>query len=132
MGRTPDGSGRVREGRGSRTGRGAGGLESRRRVARSLSSRCRRDRHQTHSPWGRCRVGSGPGLPESQGVKVGENMTCLGNEFWNETYISEGSEGRAGQAWVLRWKHLEGHQEPEPSSRRAGLVTGPSPGPSCS
>lgn len=100
-GQKPWEGGSVRAGRGSRAGwvqgRGAGGLESRRRVARSLSSRCRRDRHQTHSPWGRCRVGSGPGLPESQGVKVGENMTCLGNEFWNETYISEGSEGRAGQ-----------------------------------
>lgn len=33
-------------------------------------------------------------------------MTCLGNEFWSETYISEGSEGRAG--------HLEGQREPGP------------------
>ena len=41
----------------------------------------------------------GPGLPESQGVKVGENMKCLGKEVWNETYISKGSEGRAGQGW---------------------------------
>lgn len=30
-----------------------GGLGLRRGVSRSLSSRCRRDRHQTHSPWGR-------------------------------------------------------------------------------
>lgn len=49
-------------------------------------------------------VGSGPGLPESQGVKAGEDMKCLGNEFWNETYISEG----AGQGWELRGKHLDG------------------------
>lgn len=99
----------------------AGGLESRRRVARSLSSRCQRDRHQTHSPWGRCRVGSGPGLPESQRVKVGENMPCLGNEFWNETYISKGSEGRAGQAGALRRKApRRGIEEPgSPSSGRA-------------
>lgn len=97
--------GKRRRGRlGGAGGGGAGGLESRRGVARSLSSRCRRDRHQTHSPWGRCRLGSGPGLPEGQGVKVGEKMTCLGNEFWNETYISQVGEGRAGQGWALRRK----------------------------
>lgn len=88
-----------REGQGGQGQRGrlgdagggdAGGLEARRRVSRSLSSQCRRDRHQTHSPWGRCRVVSGPGLPESQGVEVGEDMMCLGNEFRNETYISQG------------------------------------------
>lgn len=31
-------------------------------------------------------------------------MKCLGNEFWNETYISE----EAGQGWELRGKHLDG------------------------
>lgn len=31
-------------------------------------------------------------------------MKCLGNEFWNETYISEG----AGQGWELQGKHLDG------------------------
>ena len=30
------------------------------------------------------------------GVKEGEHMKCLGNGVWNETYISKGSEGRAG------------------------------------
>lgn len=98
----PGGQGgrRQRDRPGGAEGGDAGGPESRRGVARSLSSRCRRHRHQTHSPWGRCRVGSGPGLPESQGVQVGEDMTCLGNEFWNETYISSGV--RAGRGWAPR------------------------------
>lgn len=102
----------------------SGGLELRQGVARSLSFQRQRNGHQTHSPWGRWSVRWSPGLPESQEVKVGENMKCLGNEFWNETYISKGSEGRARAGELRRKAPRRGIEEPRsPFSGRA-LVGG--------
>lgn len=66
------------------------------RQSRSLSSRCLRDRHQTHSPWGRRGIGLVPRLPESRGVKVKEESKNLERKVEMKLYISLGGKGRAG------------------------------------
>lgn len=75
LGHQKVGTGEQEGARGSAGGRGGEGEGGKakwpgvgQRLSRSLSSRCLRDRHQTHSPWGqaRSRVSSPrlPGKPE--------------------------------------------------------------------
>jgi hypothetical protein len=79
LGHQKVGKGEQEGARGSAGGGGGGGRDGKakwpgvgQRLSRSLSSRCLRDRHQTHSPWGRRGVGLVPRLLESRGVKAKE------------------------------------------------------------